>query len=252
VNALVTLCESFILSLTIALPYYPHGTMERVEREGEVATASTVARIISHLPSCGSPARVMLYDLHALQNRYYFHGNAAASLHSTVPMLLSALNADAARMPDAASGRVSAIAFPDDGAAKRFGKLFVQEGFPIIICGKVRDGDKRIVRIMEGECKDHHVLIVDDLTRSGGTLYQCGKVLRESGAVGVSAFVAHVAMPPEVCKKFFKKGDLGAGEYAIFDTFYTTDSNPIVADNLPKEDVFQVLDLVPRLMEDLD
>lgn len=252
VNALVTLCESFILSLTIALPYYPHGTMERVDREGEVATASTVARIISHLPSCGSPARVMMYDLHALQNRYYFHGNASASLHSTVPMLLSTLHADRARMPDAASGRVSAIAFPDDGAAKRFGKLFEQEGFPIIICGKVRDGDKRIVRIMEGECKDHHVLIVDDLTRSGGTLYQCGKVLRESGAVGVSAFVAHVAMPPEVCKKFFRKGDLGAGEYAIFDTFYTTDSNPIVADKLPKDDVFRVLDMVPRLMEDLD
>jgi phosphoribosylpyrophosphate synthetase len=250
VNALVTLCEAFISSLTIALPYYPHGTMERVEREGEVATASTVARILSTLPSCGYPTRVMLYDLHTLQNRYYFHSNAAASLHSTVPMLLKALKADPPA--SATSGKVTAVAFPDDGAAKRFGKMFAQEGYPVIICGKVRDGDKRIVRIMEGACAGHHVLIVDDLTRSGGTLYECGKVLKETGAIGISAFVAHVAMPPAATKKFFRSGEGGPGSYAIFDRFYTTDSNPVVADKLPKDDVFRVLDLVPQLMEDLD
>merc|ERR1712137_665146 len=125
-------------------------------------------------------------------------------------------------------------------------------GFPIIICGKVRDGDKRIVRIMEGDCTGHHVLIVDDLTRSGGTLFECGKVLKELGAVGVSAFVAHVAMPEAACKKFFKKGESGPGQFAIFEKFYTTDSNPIVADRLPMDDVFRVMDLVPQLMEDID
>ena len=37
-NVLIMLCESFINSLTIVLPYYPHGTMERVSTEGTVAT----------------------------------------------------------------------------------------------------------------------------------------------------------------------------------------------------------------------
>ena len=35
-HAMVTLCESFVESLTIILPYYPHGTMERVVQEGRV------------------------------------------------------------------------------------------------------------------------------------------------------------------------------------------------------------------------
>ena len=34
-NLLVMLCESFISSLTIYMPYYPVGTMERVLKEGE-------------------------------------------------------------------------------------------------------------------------------------------------------------------------------------------------------------------------
>mmetsp|Transcript_33340 Transcript_33340/g.92130 ORF Transcript_33340/g.92130 Transcript_33340/m.92130 type:complete len:770 (-) Transcript_33340:131-2440(-) len=249
-HALIALCESFIKSLTIALPYYPHGTMERVEREGEVATANTIARLLSNLPSCGSPTRVMIYDLHTLQNKFYLHGNAIASLHSTVPLLLRTLRAE--KLADAEA--VTAIAFPDDGATKRFGKPFLEAGFRVVTCGKVRDGDRRIVRITEGDCKGHHVLVVDDLTRSGGTLYECGRVLRESGAASVSAFVAHAAFPSAAVRKFCR-GTGGNGEqpgqYAIFRRFYTTNSNPVVTEAMPRGDVFTVLDLLPQLLEDL-
>ena len=45
---------------------------------------------------------------------------------------------------------INCVAFPDDGAAKRFKDLFTDElealpGLTIVICGKVRDGDRRIV-----------------------------------------------------------------------------------------------------------
>ncbi|KAK9145049.1 hypothetical protein Sjap_004952 [Stephania japonica] len=45
------------------------------------------------------------------------------------------------------------IAFPDDGDSI----------FPMIVCNKVREGDKRIVRLKEGNLAAHHVVIVDDL-----------------------------------------------------------------------------------------
>ena len=38
-HALTMLSESFIKSLTIVLPFFPTATMERITREGEVATA---------------------------------------------------------------------------------------------------------------------------------------------------------------------------------------------------------------------
>ena len=39
------------------------------------------------------------------------------------------------------------IAYPDEGAWKRFHYQFQHEGYPEVICTKVRDGAKRIVRL---------------------------------------------------------------------------------------------------------
>lgn len=42
-----------------------------------------------------------------------------------------------------------------------------------VVCTKVREGDKRIVRLKEGNPEGRHVVIVDDLVQSGGTLIEC-------------------------------------------------------------------------------
>eukprot|EP00475_Leptophrys_vorax_P037662 TRINITY_DN6518_c0_g1_i1.p1 TRINITY_DN6518_c0_g1~~TRINITY_DN6518_c0_g1_i1.p1 ORF type:complete len:341 (+),score=95.30 TRINITY_DN6518_c0_g1_i1:23-1024(+) len=236
VNALVALLESFIESMTIVLPFYPMGTMERVVKEGCVATANTVARILSNLPFCGRPTRVMFYDLHTLQNRFYLSGGAIASLHTTVPLLLREIGAP--------GSIIDSIAFPDEGASKRFGFLF--KNFPLVVCGKQRDGDKRVVKIQEGDATGKRVLIVDDMARSGGTLAECAKALRAAGSSAVSCFVAHCAFPTGVWRKFAR-----GGEKAVFDTFYSTNSCPVHVAELPKDDVFKILDLTQQIVEDL-
>mmetsp|Transcript_48693 Transcript_48693/g.136986 ORF Transcript_48693/g.136986 Transcript_48693/m.136986 type:complete len:111 (-) Transcript_48693:1166-1498(-) len=84
-------CESvtsFVKELVVVLPYYPVGTMERTVKEGQVATANTYAQMFSNLPSCGKPTRLLIYDLHTLQNRFYLHGNVIGSLKTTIPLLL--------------------------------------------------------------------------------------------------------------------------------------------------------------------
>lgn len=70
--------------------------------------------MFSGLPSCGRPSRLMMYDLHTLQNRHYVHGNCIASLQSTIPVLIQSLK----------GSTVNCVAFPDDGAKKRFAFLF--------------------------------------------------------------------------------------------------------------------------------
>uniref|UniRef100_A0A6N2LDZ4 Phosphoribosyltransferase domain-containing protein n=1 Tax=Salix viminalis TaxID=40686 RepID=A0A6N2LDZ4_SALVM len=110
--------------------------------EGDVATAFTLARILSNIPaSRGGPTSLVTFDIHALQ---------------------------ASGAPDSDN---IAIAFPDDGAWKRFHKQL--QHFPTIICAKVREGDQRIVRIKEGNPQGRHAVIVDDLVQSGGTLVEC-------------------------------------------------------------------------------
>ncbi len=41
-----------------------------------------------------------------------------------------------------------AITFPDEGAWKRFHSMFTE--WPTVICFKIREGDKRIVKVKEG------------------------------------------------------------------------------------------------------
>ena len=46
-SVLIVLLQSFIKSLTIVLPYYSVGTMERVDTEGKVSVTVTTTRLIS-------------------------------------------------------------------------------------------------------------------------------------------------------------------------------------------------------------
>ena len=66
--------------------------MERVDREGEIATARTLARILSSVPPCrGGPLDLVIFDIHALQERFYFGDNVIPVLQSGVPLLLGKL-----------------------------------------------------------------------------------------------------------------------------------------------------------------
>ena len=50
------------------------------------------------------------------------------------------------------------IAFPDDGAFKRFHAMF--SSFPTITCTKLREGDKRIVRVKDGNVTIHSLYLM--------------------------------------------------------------------------------------------
>ena len=140
---------------------------------------------------------------------------------------------------------IDCVAFPDDGAEKRFGYLF-KKAFPemeMVTCGKKRDsGDpsKRLVVVKEGNCEGKHVVIVDDMIQTGGTLYECGRVLKaDMGAASVSAFCTHGIFPNESWRRFATvphnacREASAAGDRAIFEKIWLTNSNPTVVSQLP-------------------
>jgi len=216
-----------VKSLKVILPYFPTGTMERVDEEGQIATAMTLARMLSIIPPTKSgPAEVVIYDIHALQERFYFRDEVIPRLESGIPLLK-------ARLQDMIH---VAIAFPDEGAWKRFGRMF--NGYPQILCDKVRDGGKRVVTIKEGDPRNMNVVIVDDLVQTGGTLHACKDALSANGAASVSAYATHGVFPKESWRTFVRSG---------FSHIWITDSCPLTAQAVRDEKPFEVLSLAPLI-----
>lgn len=234
--------RQFIKSLDIYICYYSTGTMERVDKEGVLATADTMAGIISN---CMEPCKegiptIHIYDIHALPNRFYFDSNKVhIKLHTGINLLKQKINFD------------SVIVFPDEGSYKRF-KIYFSD-WKMLVCSKTREGDNRLIRIKDqinfpknftfgenfGENfgKNHDVIIIDDLVQSGNTLIECKKALEKMGFSKISAYSTHSVFPSESWKKI-----IGVG----FDKFYTTNSVPEITDKLiefPQPNPFVVLNL---------
>jgi phosphoribosylpyrophosphate synthetase len=213
-----------VTSLTVVDMYDPLATMERVcpHDEGRIATANVDAQWWKTLPR---KVHRVLFDHHTLQNRFYFTGGNVQVRFLTATALVT--------------DWAGSVAFPDDGAAKRFGAEFSQ---PQLVCGKKRDGHKRIVEIKEGDVAGRDVLVVDDLVRTGGTLIECIKALKAAGAAKVSVFVTHAAFTSQ--QQF--------SECPLLDTFFTTDTIPHELADAPKFKVKSVVALVKKAIQQIE
>ena len=139
-------------------------------------------------------------------------GHSLATLHTAFPLLVE-------RIPET---KINCVAFPDDGAEKRFSKLFSKSlpGLSLITCGKKRDQSDPSIRsvvVKDGNPRGKHIVIVDDMIQSGGTMAECAKVLKSRGAASVSVFSTHGIFPLESYKRFLKGGDR-----AVFDKIWVT------------------------------
>lgn len=226
-SMIMVLPRQFIKSLDVIFPYFAPGTMERVDEEGILATAETMAKILSScLPVTKRGLPILhIYDLHALPIRHYFPDSVIVRMESAIPLLKQKISKN------------TTIVFPDEGSAKRFKFMFSE--YKTIVCSKVREGNNRIIKIVDrlnwpiddSKCLDD-VLIVDDLVQSGGTLEECRKALNLMGAKKISAYVTHAVFPNKNYIKFFNGG---------FHKFYVTNSIPEISSKLEGNSPFEVL-----------
>lgn len=166
-----------------------------------------------------------------MQERFYFGDAVLPLFESGIPLLL-------AKLKSLGEKESVTVAYPDEGAWKRFHYQF--QDLPEVICTKVRDGVKRIVRLKEGDPKNRHVVIVDDLVQSGGTLIECGKLLHSLGAAHVSAYVTHGVFPKESYKRFEPEGQGGGFGWR---KVWITDSCPQTSAVVDGREPFEILSL---------
>ncbi|KAI7757394.1 hypothetical protein M8C21_001923 [Ambrosia artemisiifolia] len=97
-SVIFALPRLFVASFTLVLPFFQTGSFERMEEEGDVATAFTMARILSNIPISSNP-----------EERFYFGDNVLPCFETRIPLFKQHLH----QLPDADK---IVIAFPDDGA----------------------------------------------------------------------------------------------------------------------------------------
>lgn len=220
-------------TLTVYLPYFPTATMERVSIHGEIATAKTLMRMLDAIPHChgGGPARLVIFDIHALSVQHFHGDGIIVDLHTALPLLLETLKK---------SGEEHVFAFPDDGAFKRFRAYFKN---PVIVCSKVRDGCQVRVTIKDGAdlVAGRHVVIIDDMVRGGDTILKCASLLESTGASKISAYATHGIFPEQSWRRIVD---------SPLSNFWVTDSCP-TAERLRSEKPFKVLSLSTLIMHDI-
>lgn len=183
--------------LRVIMPYFPVGTMERISEKWEIATAKYFADVMSHLPEGRSgKTSIHTFDIHALVERFFFDSfKVNLEIHTAMwPLSKEQIEYN------------TVIAFPDEGAEKRFAKDFSK--YEIIVLSKKRIGNQRMIDLKKGDPRGKDIYLVDDLIQSGGTLMQAADFLRSLWAQSVAAFATHGIFPWDSHIKLAKKLDM--------------------------------------------
>jgi len=238
----------------------------------DVPTAHTFASLLSSAPAGGGsgvPKQVLLVDLHEVDDlestlnasgQWSNRRRPYDLVHGLGTYFASGLDHFLARvlLPTLTDVTQSFVIFPDAGAHRRFYTMVHQQlvGIPlenILFISKSRVGaqisqEERFSFVNEtGEVVDRpqllpagsRIVIVDDFTNSGSTLFGGARIVRKrsSGKVHVSAYVSHyVAKYDRQAVTKFVDALFGEnGATADLDQFYCTDSIPGVVDWLKEE-----------------
>lgn len=224
-------------SLSIVMPYFGYGTMERAVRPGEVVTAKTRARLISSIPPCEAGTRVFLFDLHTDGIEFYFgDGHVTHHLYGA-PVVTKAIGA-------LMGEKRYVLGATDAGRAKWVESLARRLGVdPAFVYKRRTEGDTLAVTGVNADVKGLEVVLYDDMIRTGSSLIQAARAYLDAGATGVHAFASHLVLPDGALARLRATG--------LFTTISGTDSHP-ASEELRATDpghVHSVAELMTRALE---
>jgi ribose-phosphate pyrophosphokinase len=218
--------------LWIIIPYYGYATMERAVKPGEIVTAKTRARLLSSIPVPGSGAQVILFELHVDSIAFYFEGNIRPTHLQGRDILLD--------MIKSVGHDEYVLASTDAGRAKQVQSLAEHCGVAASFIFNRRDpdtGTTEVLAVSTGDISGKHIIIYDDMIRTGGSLINAAKVYKESGAKCITVVSTHGVFAGDAVIKLRECG--------FIDKIIVTDSHP----NARKEesDFITVVSIAPLL-----
>ena len=164
--------------ITAVMPYFGWARQDRKDQP-RVAIG---AKLVANLLQAAGATRIMTMDLHADQIQGFFEKPVDHLYASTIFLpYLKSLNLTNVT-----------VASPDMGGSKRAYAYSKYLESDVVICYKQRL-KANVIDTMEliGEVEGRHVILVDDMIDTGGTLAKAADLMIEKGALSVRAVCTH-------------------------------------------------------------
>ncbi|MDX1906625.1 MAG: ribose-phosphate pyrophosphokinase [Bacteroidia bacterium] len=175
----------------VVIPYFGYARQDRKFK----SRVSVGAKLVANLLTAAGAHRVVTMDLHAGQIQGFFD----------IP--LDHLDASAVFVPYLKSLKLEnlTIASPDIGGSARARKYASYINAELIIVDKhrVRPNEVASMQVI-GHARDKHIVLVDDLIDTAGTLAKAADLLISEGALSVRAIATHPILSGEAYERIEK------------------------------------------------
>ncbi|MBR1779777.1 MAG: ribose-phosphate pyrophosphokinase [Oscillospiraceae bacterium] len=178
--------------ITAVIPYFGYARQDRKTKPRDPISAKLVANLITH----AGADRLLTMDLHANQIQGFFD--------IPVDNLLGApLFVDYFKQKYAAVHDETIIVSPDVGSVARVRSFAQKMDMPMAIVDKRRQ-KANVSEVMNiiGDVRDRHVILLDDMVDTGGSLCHAAEALvKIGGARDVVAAASHGVLSGEAVKR---------------------------------------------------
>ena len=224
--------------LMMVVPYFGYSTMERAIKKGDIVTGKIRALLLSSIPRARVCNEIVMIDLHTPGIGHYFEGHILP-YHIYSKRLIAEVIRNFADYPDVV------LASTDAGRAKWVEHLANVLNIEAAFVYKRRlSGEHTSIRGINADVKGRHVVVYDDMIRTGGSLMKAARAYKEAGAKTITAITTHGVFPGESAQKIM--------ESDLFDKVFVTDTHPRALEiglAFSDDPRFEVHSMIPDLVD---
>lgn len=218
-------------SITLVAPYLPYSRQDRIDKH----RSSIGSKLISDMLEAAGIHRLVTIDLHAAAIQGFYNIPVIHLNGSRIfTWYIKSLKLDNL-----------CILSPDQGAVKRasdFCKAFPDASFAMINKKRVKPNEIHSMELV-GDVTGKNVIIVDDLSDTGGTLKKAAELVMENNAKSVYALCSHGVLSDGYSKNLTDSPLL---------EMIVSDSVPTALDKVKENDKLKVISCVKLLANTIE